>query len=125
MLNFDLVDESWTIEVAVFNVFLRNIAHRYTGQELPAAIDHEDFLAKVKSFVEENVRGVLTGSEGFEKARCAVVYLLTGILISSGCSELKHGFVIGLKTGLTMGAGLGSSASFGVCLAAAFLFYST
>lgn len=124
-LNFDLSNESWTIEVAVYNVFLKNVAQQYAGLELPSAINHEDFLAKVKSFVDENVRGVLTGSEGFEKARCAVVYLLTGILIDSGCSELKHGFVIGLKTGLTMGAGLGSSASFGVCLATTFLFYST
>lgn len=111
--------------MAAFNVFLRDAAQQYVGQELPAAIDHEDFLAKVKCFVDENVRGVLTGSEGFEKARCAIVYLLTGILIGSGCSELKYGFVIGMKTGLTMGAGLGSSASFGVCLAAAFIFYST
>lgn len=124
-MDFDLVNESWTIEVAAFNVFLQSIAQQYAGQKLPADINHEDFLAKVKCFVDENVRGVLTESEGLQKARCSVVYLLTGILIGSGCSELKHGFVIGLKTGLTMGAGLGSSASFGVCLAAAFLFYST
>lgn len=59
-----------------------------------------------------------------DKTIFSVFYLLTGILVSNRCVELKYGFTLTMKSGLTMGAGLGSSASFGVCLAGIFHFYA-
>lgn len=58
------------------------------------------------------------------KTLLAIAYLLTGILIQNRCDEVKHGFAVTFKSGITLGAGLGSSASFAVCLSAAFYFYA-
>jgi len=54
----------------------------------------------------------------------ALFYLLCGILISNECIQIKDGLVVSIKSGITTGAGLGSSASYGVCLAGAFYFYA-
>lgn len=123
-MDFDLVQDTWTIEVNTYNAFLKEIQSQYAGLSLPENIDHEGFLKKIQNFVDKNVSGATFDSEKFIKARYAVFYLLTGILADSGCDELKYGFVLKLKSGITMGAGLGSSASFGVCLASVFYFYA-
>lgn len=118
-----MVNEPWTIDIITYNEFLKVIHGEFAGKTLPEHIDHEDFLSKIKIFVDQNVSGAIA-SEKFSKARYAVFYLLTGILADAGCAELKYGFELRLKSGITVGAGLGSSASFGVCLASAFYFYS-
>lgn len=89
---------------------------------LPDAIDHERFLGEIQAFVDGQCSG--EHEERFHKARYAAFYLLTGALVAAKCEQLNYGFEMEFKSGLTMGAGLGSSASFAVCLATAFYFYS-
>lgn len=125
MLNFDLAADPWTIELVDFNRFLQEITTEFgdDAQHFPAALDHDQFLAKVQQFVGAHVRWH-DASPRFDKARYAVVYLLAAILCRHRCGALAFGFVVTLKSGITMGAGLGSSAAYGVCLAAAFHFYA-
>lgn len=94
----------------------------WRGTVLPDAIDHDRFLADVRIFVDGQCSG--EHEERFHQARYSALYLLTGALLAVKCETLSYGFQLELKSGLTMGAGLGSSASFGVCLATAFYFYS-
>lgn len=122
IFHFDLAIDSFVVELEVYNAFLRRMSDSWRGVTLPDDIDHVRFLAEIQAFVD----GQCTGEheERFHQARYSAFYLLTGALLSAKCEQLAHGFQLELKSGLTMGAGLGSSASFGVCLATAFYFYS-
>lgn len=122
IFNLDLAAESWTIEVDAYNAFLRRMTTAWADTALPQQIDHDRFLADIKEFVDATCGAV--GEERFVKARYALFYLLTGALLASRCEQLGYGFQVDLESGLTMGAGLGSSASFGVCLATTFHFYA-
>ena len=117
-LNFDLLPEPLTVEVSKYNEFLQKITLTY--RNVTVSEKHDEFLSNINSFVDN----CFTEQSKHKKSMLSVFYLLTGILIENHCEELKYGFQLTFKSGITMGAGLGSSASFGVCVAAVFSFYS-
>ncbi|XP_059616731.1 uncharacterized protein LOC132261780 [Phlebotomus argentipes] len=114
--------DSVSIPLDLVNKFLANCERKYSALKLPDELNHDVFMGEVRQFVEENVKlarkEALNGRE--LDSLSAFVYLLMGILIEGNIKSLQNGFSIDLKTEMSIGAGLGSSASFGVCLAAAF-----
>lgn len=120
VLNFDNFGKPFEYDLEPYNAFLLVQHQQWSPNELPKSLDHEQFYGAIKKFVDEQSDS--TPSQC--KTLYATFYVLTGTLISNGCTELKHGFTLTMKSGLTMGAGLGSSASFGVCLAGVFHFYA-
>lgn len=95
----------------------------------PDKIEHDQFLSIVTDYVKTCENVTQTNVEAYEKTLSSIIYLLAAILISNaeGASSnvtLTEGFELFFESDITMGAGLGSSASFGVCVAGAFYFYS-
>lgn len=95
----------------------------------PDNIEHDQFLSIVTDYVKTCENVTQTNVEAYEKTLSSIIYLLAAILIShaEGASSnvtLTEGFELLFESDITMGAGLGSSASFGVCVAGAFYFYS-
>lgn len=84
---------------------------------------HDAFLEVVKNFVQRNEPNAV--DDNLEKTLCAIIYLLIAIESSGepNC-QLESGFSLNFKSEITIGSGLGSSASFAVCLAATFYTYS-
>uniref|UniRef100_A0A1B0CYD0 Mevalonate kinase n=1 Tax=Phlebotomus papatasi TaxID=29031 RepID=A0A1B0CYD0_PHLPP len=113
-----------TFPLEVINKFLSTCTEKYGALKLPESINHGVFLGEVQQFVRENVTGISKNDLDTRELNSlsATVYLLVGILIEGQTENLQKGFTINLKTEMSVGAGLGSSASFGVCLAAAFYF---
>lgn len=128
-LEFDLFPQPCIIAISNFNELLVQLSAACSGLQLPAAVPHELFVALIGEFLEAGDRCPRVAGNGadddeFRRTCLAAVYLLAGALCSSGGSELRYGFVLRFRSGLAKGAGLGSSASFGVCLATAFHFYA-
>lgn len=99
------------------------------GNSQSENIEHDRFLSIVTDYVKTCENVTQTNVEAYEKTLSSIVYLLAAILISnadeaSSSVTLTEGFQLQFESDITMGAGLGSSASFGVCVAGAFYFYS-
>lgn len=107
-----------------FNLFLTHAKSVLAGESLPENIDHDRFLRDVRAFVNTCNVGA-NNLESYRKAISAIIYLLTVITVENsngGNVLLAKGFTLNFESKITMGAGLGSSASYGVCLAGAFHF---
>lgn len=89
--------------------------------ESPHQIDHQKFYDEIKLFVTKKHTKL---DDNILNGFVAVLYLMVGILNAKNQKEVVKGFKIEIKSEMSIGAGLGSSASFGVCLAAAFTFYT-
>lgn len=124
--HLDSIGTPIIIELIEFNEFLKETTSKYAGIKFPTEHKHDDFLGTITQFIETNLLSSSNNEplESHRKTVLAIVYLLTGILIQNRCGEVKHGFSLTFKSGITLGAGLGSSASFAVCLSAAFYFYA-
>lgn len=127
--EFDLFPQPCTIAIIDFNELLVQLNAACSGPLLPATVPHERFVSLIGEFLAAGDRcpraqGPNTDDDEFRRTCLAAVYLLAGALCSSGSAELRYGFVLRFRSGLAKGAGLGSSASFGVCLAAAFHVYA-
>lgn len=111
-LNFDIPLDAW-------NSFEGQLRNTYKDKDLPSQLDHEEFFKSVKEFVGEQFQSK-EPSDRELNAIMSFVYLLVGIKIQKGV-ESTPAFDVTLETAMSIGAGLGSSASFGVCLAGAFV----
>lgn len=132
---FDLFpDYSPAYQLSTFNKFLAEIQSKYKVDDLLNELDerHDDFLALVQQFVCDHTKLKDITDEKLEliqKIMTGVVYLFTAVYLSqSGSSNLepslKNGFTIQFKSEIPIGAGLGSSAAFAVCISAAFYMYT-
>lgn len=59
-----------------------------------------------------------------EMAVCATLYIFNRILRAENIKTIKKGFNIKINSDMSIGAGVGSSASYGVCLSGGFYIYS-
>lgn len=114
--------------MSAINQFIHKIHSEYETQNLPDGFKHDAFLSEVQKFVQENaLKGKSNISPNFEKTISAIIYLFAALLSNSSPDEtapkLSTGLTLDFKSGITMGAGLGSSASFAVCVAGAFYVY--
>lgn len=80
----------------------------------------KDFLLK---YVEHNFDERKL-SEKEEMAVGATLYIFNRILRCEKLKSIKQGFDVCIDSDMSIGAGIGSSASYGVCLAAGFFIYS-
>lgn len=120
ILQFDRFPEhNVSIAVVDFNDLLTRLASICPGRDfLPAEVPHAAFVENIQRFLPQS------NDDNFQRSCVATLYLLAGNLLTTGCSALQYGFVLKFKSALSMGAGLGSSAALGVCLAATFHFYA-
>lgn len=89
-----------------------------------------DFLQKLRSsrdvvvkYIEHNSNNQQL-SEKEEMAISATLYIFNRILRTEGIKQIKMTFEVSIDSDMSIGAGVGSSASFGVCLAAGFFILS-
>jgi mevalonate kinase len=79
----------------------------------------KEFVLKFIDF--ESDERTLDGKE--EMALCSTLYIFNRILRSEGIKSIEKGFTIKIDSDMSIGAGVGSSASYGVCLAGEIKFY--
>lgn len=63
-------------------------------------------------------------SDKEEMAVCATLYIFNRILRAEKIKVVEKGFIVKIDSDMSIGAGVGSSASYGVCLAGGFFMYS-
>lgn len=116
------------------NEFFKKIQPQFKVTDLLNDLEdgHDRFLALVQEFVYEYTRlnGMCSEQKGMlHKIMTGIVYLLAALELNHAGltgteAALKRGFKISFKSQIPIGAGLGSSAVFGVCVAAAFYVYT-
>lgn len=122
-----------TYQLTTLNDLFKQIQSKYNVDDLLNELDkeHDAFLSLVQRFVRENTRINGISDEDLtliHKIMTGILYLLTALQTSYASSNdtqpiIKKGFSIEFKSQIPIGAGLGSSAAFGVCVAAAFYAY--
>ncbi|XP_030371004.1 mevalonate kinase [Scaptodrosophila lebanonensis] len=124
--SFQLEALNCTLEIQLpeFNAFLSKFRSKYPG-------DKPDCTAKLLEEVRAEVAKQLEGSgsntpkqQSTQKAFVSIYYLLAGAVLSAPKNPtltLQSGFQVKIESELNVGSGLGSSASYGAALAAAFL----
>lgn len=95
---------------------------KLSDKQLPEDINHDEWFDSVKSFVSSHNNEVM--EEKHLNGLSSVFYLAVGILIDSKITKISNGFDLDSETEMGIGAGIGSSASFGVCLAGVFYKFS-
>lgn len=131
-LEFDLFPLPCTVHLDDFNRLLGELLALCAASvdcradELPDRIPHADFVRVIETFLP--AAATAADSDGpsaeFRRTCVAALYLLAGALCAAGAERLAYGFRVRFESGLPKGAGLGSSAAFGVCVAAAAHFYA-
>lgn len=122
-------DQNTKFSLSAFNQFVHKIHSKYETENLPDGLRHEDYLTEVNQFVKKAAfEGKSDLSPNYEKTVSAVVYLFAALLSNNTPDgsepELSKGLTLDFKSSITMGSGLGSSASFAVCVAGAFYVYA-
>ncbi|XP_055919121.1 mevalonate kinase [Eupeodes corollae] len=105
---------SFEIQISEINTFVES----FIQQQGAAGLGKDLLLKRTREAVDAKFPDQ---SSVQVKTLHAIYYLLCGCLITSKNSALSSGSVLKISSELNIGAGLGSSASFGVCLATAFL----
>lgn len=123
-----------TYQLNTLNQFFKEIQTKYNVSDLLNELNekHDAFLACVQQFVKDNthLNGVTDEQMALiQKIMTSVLYLLTALQTTYTSSKavepiIKKGFSIEFKSNIPIGAGLGSSAAFGVCASAAFYIYT-
>lgn len=75
--------------------------------------DNRDFVFK---YLTDAIHSKKEMSSSIEMAVGVTMYLLNRILRSEGVSNVTKGLKINISSEISIGAGLGSSASYGVCI---------
>lgn len=129
-IHFDIFPET-LVRFSLFeiNKFLEDVASRFDVSNFLEELgsSHDTFLDTIQAFIAKNLTTSVDESRktAFEKGLTAILYLMTAIELSkSPKPKFNSGFALKFKSEISAGAGLGSSAAFAVCLAAAFHSYS-
>lgn len=134
--NFDLFPQISPIyQLSTLNTLFKSIQSKFNAVDLLNELDeqHDAFLALIQQFVQENTKfedGTTDEHKSMLlKIMTGILYLLSALETHYAASNglepaLNNGFTIEFKSQIPIGAGLGSSAAFGVCVAAAFYVYT-
>ncbi|XP_031624878.1 mevalonate kinase [Contarinia nasturtii] len=132
---FDLFpDISPSYQLATINELLKKIQTKFNVVDLLNDLEngHDAFLALVQEFVLKNTQldGISDEQKSvMHKIMTGIVYLLAALETNYAALNgiepaLNKGIQIEFKSQIPIGAGLGSSAAFGVCVAAIFYTYT-
>lgn len=120
--------------MSTINDFFKEISSKFNAAQFPEdlATLHAEYLASVRQFVQTKTDfGAMNDNEKsiVEKAVTAVLYLLTALETHYAAyyyiePQLKCGFTLDFQSQIPTGAGLGSSAAYGVCVAGVFYVYT-
>lgn len=122
LIKCDKLELTKSFPVEHINDFYQTKIDNFVGiGSLPAGIPHDEFVEEIESFIKEidtnlDVKPL--------NSLTSIFYLLFGIFAEEKIEEIPTGFEITITSEMSIGAGLGSSASFGVCVAATFKFYA-
>lgn len=128
-------DISPSYQLSALNGLLKKLQSKFNVDDLLDELSddgHDEFLAIVQHFVQENTEldGISDERKSImQKIMTGIVYLLAALEINYAAakgieSTLKKGFNIEFVSQIPIGAGLGSSAAFAVCVAAVFHVYA-
>ncbi|XP_037947011.1 mevalonate kinase [Teleopsis dalmanni] len=122
-IKLDTLNCTLEIQLEQFNAFLSAFRAKYPSEKLECTAK---LLEEVRAEVAKQLDNSVTSSakqQHTNKAFLSIYYLLSGAIISSPQNGLKlqSGFQLHIDSELSIGAGLGSSASFGAGIATAFL----
>lgn len=122
VLRLETLNCIYNISLEEFNGFLQSFRSKHPVVSLD---DTSALLLQVKEAIEQS-NSLPNKKIQSQKAYTAFYYVLAGACLSSPQEHflLKKGFEISIESDLTLGAGLGSSASFGAVIAAASLLIS-
>lgn len=104
------------------NQFLSETTSKFSTINLPNDINHDEWFEAIKNFISKHNNSSLDVKQ--LNGLSSVFYVLIGILIDQKITNIPKGFKLQSETEMSIGAGVGSSASFGVCLAGVFYNYS-
>ncbi|XP_068145640.1 mevalonate kinase [Drosophila tropicalis] len=122
--SFQLEALNCTLEIQLsdFNTFLTNF--RSQNPKGSTAKLLEEVRGEIDKQLERSNNGVPALKASTQRAFISIYYLLAGAVLSAPGEDeltLKTGFQVHVESELNVGAGLGSSASYGAALATAFL----
>lgn len=123
----DALNTHFDIQVDSFNRFLKQCRSKFPQDTFESGAQLlEEVRSELNKQQEESLEQGSPKKQQTQKAFLSIYYLLAGALLSSPKNELEltQGFSITIDTELNIGAGLGSSASYGAALASAFLLYA-
>ncbi|KAG5676420.1 hypothetical protein PVAND_006258 [Polypedilum vanderplanki] len=123
LLQYERLNLTAKMTLSNANLFL-------TELDCNESLQPMEFLQKIRNskdfflkYIEHNFdERKLNDKE--EMAVAATLYILNRILKCEKVKSIKQGFDIKIDSDMSIGAGVGSSASYGVCLAAGFYIYS-
>ncbi|XP_054738460.1 uncharacterized protein LOC129244699 [Anastrepha obliqua] len=126
VFNLDTLNCTFEIQLKQFNEFVNEFRVKYPGGKLDCTAK---LLEDVRVVVAKQLEGSISNSPKqlqAQKSFLSIYYLLAGAVLSAPSAELtiQSGFEVYIDTELTIGSGLGSSASFGAVVAAAFLLFT-
>lgn len=126
-IQLEALNTHFDIQVDSFNRFLKQCRSKFPQDTFESGAQLlEEVRSELNKQQEESLEQGSPKKQQTQKAFLSIYYLLAGALLSSPKNELEltQGFSITIDTELNIGAGLGSSASYGAALASAFLLYA-
>lgn len=118
-VRFDRLGLNFELHPHSLNSLVSRLRVTYKSKDLRKDLDHATFITEIKNFVSEQFNAEAHPERELNSI-ISFVYLAVGIAIAKEIDEIVP-FDVSLCTEMSIGAGLGSSASFGVCLAGAFV----
>lgn len=118
-VSFSKLGLNFELNTKAVNAFITSITRELNSLNLPKDLNHVAFCDHINKFIGEQFQSKEL-SDRERNSIVSFVYLLVGIKIAKKDYETTA-FEVSLETAMSIGAGLGSSASFGVCLAGAFV----
>lgn len=125
--KLEALNTNFEIDIASFNAFLKRCRSKFSEYKLDNAVQLlEEVRLELAKQQDETIDLGSPKKQQTQKAFISIYYLLAGAILSSPVKdlELQQPFTITIDTELNIGAGLGSSASYGAALASAFLAYA-
>uniref|UniRef100_A0A1B0AAW7 Mevalonate kinase n=1 Tax=Glossina pallidipes TaxID=7398 RepID=A0A1B0AAW7_GLOPL len=127
-VQLEALNNNFSVEVKAFNEFLSKFRTKYPTEKSDSTVQllEEVRVELAKQQEEQLENNSSSKKQKNQKSFMSIYYLLAGAVLSSPVKDFKitNGFRLHIDTELNIGSGLGSSASYGVALAAAFLLYA-
>lgn len=123
-LQYERLNLTATLKISKANALLADLDCNDSLQPmefLKKIRNSKNFIINYLDFEDADERKL---SDKEEMAVCATLYIFNRILRAENVKTVEGGFIVKIDSDMSIGAGVGSSASYGVCLAGGFYAYS-